>query len=102
MAISRKKEARSRDHALLLSTSRVHYSAQYDRQHYTLQAFVQFGALYIHNLDDKYPTRPRFEPSTSECRATAGTNERSRPAVILINPLTAGAAYIRVFICIST
>ena len=49
MAISRQKEARSRDYALLLfrMTSRVLYSAQYHRHHCTLQAFEQFGALYI-------------------------------------------------------
>ena len=34
-------------------TSRVLYSAQYNRQHFTLQAFEQFGALYMHNHDDK-------------------------------------------------
>ena len=26
----------------------------------------QFGALYIHRLDEKHPTRPGLEPSTSE------------------------------------
>ena len=40
-------------------TSSVLYSAQYHRQHYTLQAFEQIGALYMQNHDDKYPTRPR-------------------------------------------
>ena len=66
MAISRQKEARSRDYALLLfrMTSRVLYSAQYHRQHCTLHAFEQFGALYIHSHDDKYPSRPGFEPGT--------------------------------------
>ena len=51
MAISRQKEARSRDYALLLfrMTSRVLYSAQYHRKHCTLRAFEQFGALYMHN-----------------------------------------------------
>ena len=34
-------------------TSRVLYSAQYHRQHYTLHAFQQFVALYMHNHDDK-------------------------------------------------
>ena len=49
MAISRQKEARSQDYALLLfrMISRVLHSAQYHRQHCTLQAFEQFGALYI-------------------------------------------------------
>ena len=47
-----------------LMTSRVLYSAQYHRQHCTLQAFEQFQALYMHNLDDKYSIRPGFEPST--------------------------------------
>ena len=63
MGISRQKEARSQDYALLLfrMTSRVLYSAQYHRQHFTLQAFEQFGALYMHNHDDKYPARPGYE-----------------------------------------
>ena len=63
MAISRQKETRSLDYALLLFriTSMVLYSAQYHRQHYTLQAFEQFGSLYMHNHDYKYPARPEFE-----------------------------------------
>ena len=66
MEISRQKEARSRDYALLLfrMTLRVLYSAQYHRQHCTLHAFEQFGALYMHNHDGKYPYRPGFEPGT--------------------------------------
>ena len=72
MAISRQIEARSRDNALLLSNNfRALYSALCHRQHSTLQGFEQFGALYMHNLDDKYPTRPGFATSTSELRATA-------------------------------
>ena len=31
----------------------------------------------MHNLDDKYPALPGFEPSTSEFRATTGLNESS-------------------------
>ena len=58
--------ARSRDYALLNSyqmTSRVLYSAQYHRQHCTLQAFEQLGALQKHNPD----AQPRdSNPSTSE------------------------------------
>ena len=50
------------------------------RQHCTLHAFEQFGALYIHNPDDKYPTRQGFKPSTSEFRATTGPNEPAWPA----------------------
>ena len=63
-------------------TSRVLYSAQYYRQHCTLQAFEQFGALYrpIRNPNDKHPTQPGFEPSTSEFWATIGSNEPSGPA----------------------
>ena len=51
MAISRQKEVRSRDYALLLSqmNSRVLYTAQYHRQHCTLNAFEQFGALHMHS-----------------------------------------------------
>ena len=82
MAISRQKEARSRDYALLLfrMTSRVLYSAQYHRQYRTLHAFEQFGALYMHDHDDKYPSRPGFEPGTSKLQAPVDTNEPSRPA----------------------
>ena len=83
MAISRQKEARSRDYALLLfrMTSMVLYSAQYHR-HCTLQAFEQFGALYMHNHDDKYPARPGFEPATSRLQTPVDTNEPSGPANI--------------------
>ena len=65
-----------------LMTSRVLYSAQYHRQHCTLQAFEQFSALYtcMYNIDDKYPTRPGFKPSTSEVRAATAPNEPSGPA----------------------
>ena len=44
MAISRQKEARSRDYALVLLriTPMVLYIAQYHRQHCTLNAFVRF------------------------------------------------------------
>ena len=75
MAISRQKEVRSQEYEILLSSDfKVHYSAQYHRQQCTLQAFEQFGALHMHNLCDKYPTRPGFEPSNSEFRATTGSN----------------------------
>ena len=56
-------------------TSIVLYSAQYHRQHCTLQSFEQFGPLYMYNIDDKYPTRPGFKLITSEFRATTGSNE---------------------------
>ena len=60
-AISRQNKARNRDYAQLLfrMNSKVLYSAQYHRQHCTLHAFEQFGALCVHNHDDKYPG---FEP----------------------------------------
>ena len=82
MAISWQKEARSRDYALLLfrMTSRVLYSAQYHMQHCTFHAFEQFGALYMHNYDDKYPARPGFEPGTSKLQAPVDTNEPLGPA----------------------
>ena len=47
-------------------TPRVLYSAQYHRHHCTLHAFEQFGALFMHSPNDKHPTQPEFEPSTSE------------------------------------
>ena len=60
-------------------TSRVLYSAQYHRQYCTLQAFEQFGALYMHNHDDKYPSRSGFEPGTPKLQAPVDTNEPSGP-----------------------
>ena len=80
MAISRQKEARSRDYALLLfqMTSRVLYSARYHRQHCTFHSFEQFGELYMHNHDDKYQAWPGFEPGTLQ--APVNTNEPSGPA----------------------
>ena len=77
IAISRQKEARSRDYALLLlqMTSKVLYSTLYHRQHCTLHAFEQFGTLYMHNHDDKYPARSGFEPGTSRLKAPVDTNE---------------------------
>ena len=43
-------------------TSRGLISAQYHREHYTLQAFEQFGALYMHNLKDTLPTGRASNP----------------------------------------
>ena len=79
MAISRRKEARSWDHVLLLflMTSRVLYGTQYHRQHCALHSIEQFGALYMHNNNDKYPSRPGFEPGTSRLQAPVDTNEPS-------------------------
>ena len=79
LAISRQKEARSRDYALLLfrMTSRVIYSARYHRQQCTLHVFEQFGALYMYNHDDKYPSRPEFEPGTPRLQAPVDTTEPS-------------------------
>ena len=65
-------------------TWRVLYSAHNHRQHCALQAFQQFGALYMHNFDDTHLTRPGFESSTSEFRATTGPNEPSGPANIIL------------------
>ena len=49
-------------------------------QHCTLHAFEQFGALYMHNHDDKYPARPGFAPGTSRLQAPVDTNEPSGSA----------------------
>ena len=68
--------------AISRMTSRVLYSAQYHRQHCTLQAFEQFGALYMHIHDDKYPARPGFESGTSTLQAPVDTNEPSGPALL--------------------
>ena len=69
---------------LFRMTSRVLYSAQYHTQHCKLQAFEQFGALYMHNHDDKYPARPEFEPDTSRLQAPVDTNEPSGPASCMV------------------
>ena len=47
------------DYAILLfrMTLRDLYSAQYHSQHCIPQVFEQFGVLYMHNHDDKYPFR---------------------------------------------
>ena len=65
-------------------TSKILYSSQYHRQHCALQAFEQFGALYTHSLDGTHHTRPGFEASTSEFRATTGPNEPSGPVNIIL------------------
>ena len=70
-------------------TSSALYSAQYHKQHYTLKAYGQFGALYMQKLDDEHLTQPGFEPSTSAFRATTRPNEPSVPADIILS-----AAYI--------
>ena len=38
----------------------------------------------MHNLDDKYPIRPRLEPITSEFRVTTRSNEPSEPVLSLV------------------
>ena len=65
-------------------TSSVLYSA-YSRSTIDTHTpdFEQFEELHMHNLDDKQPTRPGFEPSTSEFRATIGPNEPPGPARVL-------------------
>ena len=80
----KKPEVGSMPHSYRM-TPRVLYSAQY-RQHCTLQAFEQFGALYVHNLDDKHQTRSGFE--RSEFRATTGSNEPSGQTRKLEGPFT--------------
>ena len=55
----------------------VPYSGHNHRQNCTLLAFEEFRTLYMQNCDDKHPTRPEFEPSTSELRATTILNESS-------------------------
>ena len=49
-------------------------------QHCTLHAFEQFRALYMHNDDDKYPSRPGFEPGSPRLQAPVDMNEPSEPA----------------------
>ena len=83
IAMSRQKEAWSRDYVPLSfrMTSIFHIV---HRQHYTLHSFEQFGALYMHKHDDKYPTRPGFEPGTSRLQAQPiWMSHRGRPSVFL-------------------
>ena len=70
------------DYALLLfqMTTRVLYSAQYHRQHYTLYVFEQLGAQFMDRHHDKYPAWPEFEPGTSRLQDPVDTNEPSGPA----------------------
>ena len=90
MAISRQKEARSRDYALLLfrMTSRILYSAQYHRQHCAPHALEQLGGLHMHSPDDKYPSRPGFEPRSPRLQAPVDTNEPLGPASLLIHSIS--------------
>ena len=37
----------------------------------------QFGALYMHNHNDKYPARQEHEPGVSRLQASVDTNEPS-------------------------
>ena len=83
IAKSQQKEARSRDYALLFS---VLYGAQYHRYHRTLQTFDETGTLYMHDHNDKYPTRPGFEPSTSDFRATTRPNKQFVKSINFQNP----------------
>ena len=80
-------------------TSRALYSAQYYRQHCTLQAFQQFGALYMHNPDDKYLTRPGYGPSTSEFQATTGPNEPSPCECCMLSEVRVSGSGVRVSGC---
>ena len=43
-------------------------------------SFEQFGALYMHNHENKYPARWGFEPGTSRLQALVDTNEPSGSA----------------------
>ena len=55
--MSRQKEARSRDYALILSKyCNVFHSVQYHRHPCILQAFDQLETLYIHSVGDNNPT----------------------------------------------
>ena len=56
---------------------RIMYSVHHHRQLFTLDAFEQFGTLYMHNPDDRHPTSSKIEPSTFEFWATTGLNKPS-------------------------
>ena len=42
----------------------------------------------MHNHDEKYPSRPGFEPGTSMLQAPVDTNEPSGPAIIRKDTVT--------------
>ena len=94
IAISRQKESRSRDYALLLfrMKSRVLYSACYHRQHCTRQAFEQVVSLYMHNHGDKHPAwsvmnlvPPRYKAQSIRMR------HRGRPPRSVMGQLSQSA-----------
>ena len=73
----RQTVALSRDYAIPLSNDyKGSLQFKYRRQYCTLQVFEQLGALYMHNLDDRHPTRLGIELWTP----TTGRNEPSGPA----------------------
>ena len=41
--------------------------------------------MYMHNHDEKYSSRPGFEPGTPRLQAPVDTNELSGPASIYLN-----------------
>ena len=45
---------------------------------------------YMHNHDDKYPTRPGFEPGTPQLQAPVDTKEPSGPALNLARITSSG------------
>ena len=49
-----------------------------------LERVKQFGAMYMHNYDYKYPARPGFEPGTSRLQAPIDTNEPYNERLIII------------------
>ena len=53
-----------------------------DSTHCIPQNAEQFGALHVHNINEKYETRPVFESSIHEFWATKGPNEPSRVTYI--------------------
>ena len=69
-----------------ITPKRIHI-AHYNRHRCTIQAFEQFGALYMHNRVDKHTNRSEFEASTSEFRATTGSNEPSGPVPLSLSSL---------------
>ena len=60
---------------LISNDSMVLYSAQYHRQHCTLHAFKQFGALYMHNHDDNL-VPPGYKPQSIRM------SHRGRPGLV--------------------
>ena len=71
-ALSRQKEARSP--TIISNKLKGSLLCTVPKAGLCIHAFEQFGTLYMHNHDDKYPARPGFEPGTSRLQTPGDTD----------------------------